>query len=82
MSEIVKNNLKKNVSINVQVSNDDRSYHISSEKIKRILNFNPKKSIDDAVKDLVYAFEKKILVNTFNNDNYFNIKKMQNINLK
>ncbi len=82
IAEIVKNNLKKNVSINVQVSNDDRSYHISSEKIKRILNFNPKKSIDDAVKDLVYAFEKKILVNTFNNDNYFNIKKMQNINLK
>ena len=36
IAEIVKNNLKKNVSINVKVSNDDRSYHISSNKIKKI----------------------------------------------
>ena len=29
-------------------------------RLKKFLNFNPKKSIDDAVKDLIYAFEKNI----------------------
>ena len=82
IANIVKKNIKKNIIINILESNDDRSYHISSKKIKKVLNFLPKKNIDDAVKDLVFAFEKKILVNTFNNDNYFNIKKMQNIKLK
>ena len=82
IADLVKKNIDRNIIINVEKSIDDRSYHISSDKIKKVLNFQPKKSIDDAVKDITYAFEKKILVNTFNNDNYFNIKKMQNIKLK
>ena len=41
-----------------------------------------KHTITDAVRDLKFAFENKILNNTFENENYFNIKKMQNIKLK
>ena len=63
-------------------SNDNRSYHISSEKIKKILGFEAKHSVKDAVLDLKNAFEKKLLVNTFNNELFFNIKRMNNINLK
>lgn len=62
-------------------SNDDRSYHISSEKILKDLQFSPKKKIKDAVVDLKKAFEMKILNNTFNNEYYFNIQRMKNINL-
>ena len=63
-------------------SDDLRSYHVSSEKIKSILGFETKLTVEDAILDLKEAFEKKLLINTFNNENFFNIKKMQSINLK
>ena len=62
-------------------SDDNRSYHVSSEKIKKILGFETKHSVKDAVLDLKMLL-KKLLVNTFNNELFFNIKRMNNINLK
>ena len=46
------------------------------------LNFKAKYTVNDAISDLKEAFENKLLINTFTNDNFFNIKKMQSINLK
>ena len=63
-------------------SDDNRSYHVSSLKIKEVLNFEPKLGIKDAVSDLKDAFKKKILIDTFSNEFFFNIKRMNNINLK
>jgi nucleoside-diphosphate-sugar epimerase len=60
-------------------SDDIRSYHINSDKIKDILNFTPKYSIEDAILELCDAFKKKLLTNTFNDDFYFNVKRLQNI---
>ena len=79
---IVKNEIGDDIKIIKTETNDNRSYHISSEKIKNILNFETKFTINDAVKDLKAAFEDKLLVNTLNNDLYFNIKRMNNLNLK
>jgi nucleoside-diphosphate-sugar epimerase len=78
VKEIIGNDVKI---INTK-SDDNRSYHVSSEKIKKILNFNTKYTVKDAVSDLKNAFEKKHLINTFNNEFFFNIKRMNNINLK
>ena len=63
-------------------SDDNRSYHVSSEKIREILNFETKYTIKDAVSDLKEAFEKKLLNKTFDNEFFFNIKRMNSINLK
>ena len=63
-------------------SEDDRSYHINSKKILDELKFKTNFSIEDAVKDLKDAFEKKIFSDTLENEMFFNIKKMKNINLK
>ena len=82
IAKTVKNNLKGDIAIKKIHSDDIRSYHISSEKIKKILKFEPKLTIKDAVLDLKEAFDKKLLTNTFENINYFNIKKMQSLNLK
>jgi len=60
---------------------DNRSYHISSEKIKDELGFVATRSIKDAVKDLCNAFEKGLLPNSLHDEIYFNIKRMQNISL-
>ena len=79
---MVKNSLDPDVKLVVSKTNDNRSYHISSEKINKVLSFKTKFTISDAVNDLREAFEKKLLVDTLNNPDYFNIKKMQLIQLK
>ena len=62
-------------------SDDNRSYHVSSEKIKETIGFETNYTVKDAVLDLKSAFKKKFLVNTFDNELFFNIKRMNNINL-
>ena len=80
------NDVKEIIGSDVKIintkSDDNRSYHVSSLKIKEILNFEPKFSVKDAVSDLKDAFDNKILIDTFNNEFFFNIKRMNNINLK
>jgi|TARA_B110001452_G_scaffold264499_1_gene267597 nucleoside-diphosphate-sugar epimerase len=80
------NDVKKIIGDDVKIintrSDDNRSYHVSSEKIKEILGFSTKYSVKDAVLDLKTAFEKKFLINTFDNEFFYNIKRMNNINLK
>ena len=63
-------------------SNDNRSYHISSSKISRKLGFAPSTTIDAAIKELKLAFIKRKLKNPLSSEYYFNIKRMQSVNLK
>ena len=81
LAKMVKKNIGEEVKLLYEKTNDNRSYHISSKKISKKLGFLPKKNIEDAIKDLLIAFENKILTNTLENENFYNIKKMQSINL-
>ena len=60
-------------------SNDNRSYHINSDKIKNMLGFVPKRSIEMAIEDLCRAFNDGLLPNSFENDMYFNVKRLKKI---
>lgn len=73
---------KRSVEMVIEASPDNRSYHVSSEKISKILSFAPKFTIENAVEDLVQAFEKGSLPNSLEDSRYFNIKTMKNVNLK
>jgi nucleoside-diphosphate-sugar epimerase len=77
----VKNILGNDIKIEKKETNDNRSYHISSNKIFSILNYEAEHTIDDAIKDLLLVFEEKKLNDPINNINYYNIKLMQSINL-
>ena len=81
LAEIVKKVIGDDVKLDIEKSNDNRSYHISSGKIKDVLGFYTQKTIEDAVKDLKEAFDKKILNDTLTDEKYFNIKRMQSIKL-
>lgn len=81
LSSNVKEIIGEDIKILRSVSNDNRSYHISSDKIFKLLNFKPEFTISDAINDLKKAFENKLLIDPLNNENYYNIKKMKNINL-
>ena len=82
LSDIVKNVIGEDVEIVVSDSDDNRSYHISSQKILDIIDFKPTHSIKEAVVDLKEAFERGLLLNPLTNEKYFNIKRMQSLNLR
>ena len=82
LAYLVKKIIGADVKIKKFTTNDNRSYHISSKKIKEELGFETNLSISDAINDLKNAFNKKLLTNCLANANYFNIKKMQTLNFK
>ena len=82
IAKIVKSELGDDIKFLTEKTNDNRSYHISSHKIQKTLGFSPDFNINDAAKDLKIAFDEKKLKNPLNNEFYFNIKRMQSINLK
>ena len=77
IAESVRRQVGEDVGITTTPTDDRRSYHISSEKIKRELGFVPKLSINDAVADLVAAFGAGKIPNAMTDIRYYNIKQME-----
>jgi nucleoside-diphosphate-sugar epimerase len=80
IAEMVREVVGADVQIERTDTNDLRSYHISSEKIRRELGFAPQRSIRDAVVDLVAAFRNGKVPNP-SDPRYYNIKTMQQVRL-
>lgn len=70
---------KAPIEISITESDDKRSYHINSDKIRKELGFIPTHTIEDAVSDLCQAFQNGMLPNSFDDDNYYNVKKLKNL---
>lgn len=70
------------VPIVTTVTDDGRSYHISSEKIRRELGFEPRHTIEDAVRELVQAFAAGKAPRPLEDPRYFNIRMMQSAEAK
>jgi nucleoside-diphosphate-sugar epimerase len=82
IAERVRTIVGDDVQIVTTPTDDNRSYHISSEKIRRELGFEPKRSIEDAARDLVNAFGSGLVPHSMDDDRYYNIKRMQKISLQ
>ncbi|MFN6561420.1 MAG: NAD-dependent epimerase/dehydratase family protein [Nostoc sp. ChiSLP01] len=63
-------------------TNDTRSYHISSEKIKQELGFVPSHTVQNAIEDLTSAFKANQIPNSLTDSRYYNVKVMKEINFK
>jgi len=70
------------VPVSIVPTDDNRSYHISSEKIRRELGFSPSHTVEGAVGDLKKAFDDGKIQDPLNNMWYYNIKTMKAVNLK
>ena len=81
IAETVKSVVGEDVKLITTTTDDNRSYHISSQKIKDELGFEAKHTIRNAVEDLCVAFDKELLPNSLDHEMYFNIKRMQSIDL-
>ncbi|MBI2526495.1 MAG: SDR family oxidoreductase [Candidatus Rokubacteria bacterium] len=67
---------RERVTIETTPTDDHRSYHISSEKIKRTLGFEPRHTVEDAVRDLTQAFRAGRIPDSMDDPRYYNIKTM------
>jgi nucleoside-diphosphate-sugar epimerase len=63
-------------------SDDMRSYHINSDKIRRVLGFGPQFGIRDAVRDLCRAFKAGKLPDSLTDEKYFNVRQLKRIQAK
>jgi nucleoside-diphosphate-sugar epimerase len=82
IAEMVRGVVGEDVDIIRTPTDDHRSYHISSEKIRQELGFVPRHTIEDAICDLKGAFQAGLIPNPMTDDAYYNIRTMQTVNLK
>lgn len=81
LASMVQRTVSGDVTVEVVPTDDNRSYHVSSEKMRRVLGFTPRFTIENAIEDLVAAFADG-RVRAMNDDVYHNIRRMQQANLR
>ena len=70
---------KSNLEIAQSESNDNRSYHINSDKIANVLGFRATRTVEDAVQELCDAFKKGLLPDSLVDEKYFNVKTLKRL---
>jgi nucleoside-diphosphate-sugar epimerase len=81
IAEMVRKIVGPDVNVVTTPTDDLRSYHVSSAKIRRELGFSAKHSVEDAIRDLATAFQAGKIPNSMNDIRYYNIKTMQALNM-
>jgi nucleoside-diphosphate-sugar epimerase len=82
LADMIQSEVGDDVSLKQVPTDDNRSYHISSTKAAEVLGLKPLHTIQDAVRDLCTAFKQGLLPDSLTSERYFNIKRMQSLNLQ
>lgn len=83
IAELVKKTLgDESIEFEVTPTDDTRSYHVNTDKMKNILGFECQYNFEEAVKSLVKAYNQNLIKDGLDNPLYYNIKRMKEINLK
>ncbi len=82
IAEKVREEIGPKVEIVVTPTDDHRSYHVSSERIRRDLGFAARRTVEDAIVDLREAFAAGKVPDAMTDDRYYNIKRMQALRLR
>ncbi len=64
-----------NCKISKSGTDDNRSYKVNFDKLKKVLNYAPKRDITEGSKEILKAFKTKKIKN-FRDINYYNIKRL------
>ena len=67
--ELIRNKIKNSKYIVLKESKDRRDYNVSFEKVKKVLNFKTRYSVDDGIKEIIKFLKKnkKLKVNKLGN---------------
>jgi nucleoside-diphosphate-sugar epimerase len=76
VKKVVEEEMPERGSINITTSptNDIRSYHVCSRKIAQRLGYRPRRTVEDAVRDLCRAFRAGKIPNSLDDDRYINVR--------
>ena len=66
------------ITIETSTTDDLRSYRVNADRIERVLGYRPRRTIEDAVRDLTRAFRAGRFTNSLTDPRYFNVKLMKN----
>ena len=70
---------KGDIPIVTTPTDDIRSYQVNSDKIKRVLGFEAKRTVEDAIRDLCKAFKSGKLPNSMQDTFYFNVRRLKEL---
>lgn len=80
IAEIVRSVVEREMGIRASIetteSTDTRSYHVNSDKIRDVLGFVPKFTVEDAVRDLCIRFQMGRFKDALTNPVYTNVKQL------
>lgn len=82
IAEMVREEVGPGVDVIVTPTDDHRSYHVSSDRIRRDIGFAAGRTVKDAIVDLKTAFLAGKVPNAMTDDRYYNIKRMQALKLR
>ena len=82
IADMVREVIGSQVRIETVPTDDHRSYHVSSERIRRELGFVATRSVEDAARDLQKAFSENRIPDPMADDRYYNIQRMQHLSLR
>ena len=83
LADIVRKEIgESGIRISVKPTDDLRSFHINSDRIKAALGFSPRSTIEDAVGSLCKAYRAGWMNEPLSNPRYYNIKTMQTLKLE
>lgn len=80
IAEMVRRVTGRQIPIKITPTKDNRSYHVSSRKIKEELGFTPRHSIEEAILDLKKAFEEGKVPDPLEDIRYYNVRTMRATN--
>jgi nucleoside-diphosphate-sugar epimerase len=73
---------KAPIRVDTTPSNDLRSYHVSSKKIADRLGWKPKRTLEDAVRDMCKAFKAGKIPESLDDPKYINVASVKALELK
>lgn len=69
------------IDLQFEPSSDNRSYHVNSDRVRNVLGFRPRHTIEDAIRSVVDAYRAGKFDDPMNNPMYVNIKRMKQLAL-
>ena len=73
---------RRDIEIIQSTSDNNRSYHINSDKIEKTLGFKASRTIEDAVEELCIAFKNGLLPDSLVDEKYYNVKTLKSLAIK
>lgn len=80
---VVDRELGGSCAMQIEASSDDqRSYRVNSNKLLQTVGYQPRRTIEDAIRDIVRAHRNHLLSDSQTDDRYYNVRRMKRLEVR